>query len=156
MRSTGRSVEVIALPVDMPPPTPTTLAAPMEKLFAERETVQAEEFHVPSAGKSIQGWMLKPPRFDESRKYPLLLDIADDPRRMFGPGISLGAQIFAAAGWVVLQVNPRGTPGYGEEFGRLLSTRYPGDDADDLLAAVDFIAARSWLDQKRIAVSVGC
>jgi len=127
----------------------------MAKLMAERETAAAEEIHVPSAGKSIQAWVIEPAHFEASRKYPLLLDIADDPRRMYGPEFSLRAQIFAARGWVVLRVNPRGTPGYGEEFGRLLATRYPGDDADDLLAAVDFVVAKGGIDEKRIAVSGG-
>jgi len=155
VRSTGKEVELVSFPVDMPPATAVVLAAPMAKLMAERETSAAEEIHVPSAGKSIQGWAIGPPHFDATRKYPLLLDIADDPRRMYGPEFSLRAQIFAARGWVVLRVNPRGTPGYGEEFGRLLSTRYPGDDADDLLAVVDFVVAKGGIDEKRIAVSGG-
>jgi acylaminoacyl-peptidase len=127
----------------------------MAKLLAERETVPAEEVGFQSAGKSIQAWVIKPPQFDPSRKYPLLLDIADAPRRMFGPAFSLRAQIYAARGWVVLRVNPRGAPGYGEEFGRLLPTRYPGDDADDLLAAVDFVVDRGYADPKRLVVSGG-
>lgn len=155
VRSTGQAVELVTFPVDMPPPTAAVLAAPMAKLLAEREIAAAEEIQVPSAGKSIQGWVIKPPHFDAARKYPLLLDIADDPRRMFGPEFSLRAQIFAARGWVVLRVNPRGTPGYGEQFGRLLPTRYPGDDADDLLAAVDFVVAKGGIDEQRIAVSGG-
>jgi acylaminoacyl-peptidase len=155
VRSTGQAVEVISFPVDMPPPNAVVLVAPMAKVLAEREIVTAEEIHVPSAGNSIQGWVIKPPHFDAARKYPLLLDIADDPRRMFGPEFSLRAQIFAARGWVVLRVNPRGTPGYGEQFGRLLPARYPGDDADDLLAAVDFVVARGGIDEHRIAASGG-
>ena len=95
----------------MPPATATTIAAPMAKLLAERESSAAEEIHLPSAGKSIQGWLIRPPHFDAARKYPLLLDIADDPRRMYGPDLSLDAQVFAARGWVVLHVNPRGAPG---------------------------------------------
>jgi len=155
LRCTEQAVEVVSLPVDTPPATPVVLAAPMAKLLATREIAPAEEIRFPSAGKSIQGWVIKPPHFDAARKYPLLLDIADAPRRMFGPEFSLCAQIFAAHGWVVLRVNPRGTPGYGEEFGRLLPTRYPGDDADDLLAAVDFVVAKGGIDEKRIAVRGG-
>jgi dipeptidyl aminopeptidase/acylaminoacyl peptidase len=155
VRSSGRAVQVVTFPVDMPPATPTVLASPMASLMAEHEMATVEEIRVPSAGKSIQSWLIKPPHLDASRKYPLLLDIADDPRRMYGPELSLGAQIFAARGWVVLLVNPRGTPGYGEEFGRLLPTRYPGDDADDLLAAVDFVVAKGGIDEKRIAVRGG-
>jgi len=155
VRSTGSAMEVITFPVDMPPANSDVLAAPMAKLLADREIAVAEEIHVASAGKSIQAWVTRPPHFDASRQYPMLLDIADDPRRMFGPDFSLTAQIFAAHGWVVLRVNPRGTPGYGEQFGRLLPTRYPGDDADDLLAAVDFVVAKGGVDPKRVAVRGG-
>jgi acylaminoacyl-peptidase len=99
--------------------------------------------------------LIKPPGYDPARKYPLLLDIADAPRRMFGPDFSWRAQVYAARGWVVLRVNPRGTPGYGEEFGRLLPTSYPGDDADDLLAAVDFVVAKGGIDPQRVAMEGG-
>jgi len=53
---------------------------------------------LPSGGKSIQGWVTRPPAFDASKRYPLLLDIADAPRRMFGSEFSLEAQIYAAMG----------------------------------------------------------
>ena len=155
VRSTGQGAEVVTFPVDLPPPTAVVLAAPMAKLLAARETAPTEEIRFPSAGKSIQGWLIKPPGYDPARKYPLLLDIADAPRRMFGPDFSWRAQVYAARGWVVLRVNPRGTPGYGEEFGRLLPTSYPGDDADDLLAAVDFVVAKGGIDPQRVAVEGG-
>jgi len=154
VRTTERSEDVVSFTVDLPP-VPAVLALPMEKLMAEREFGAVEEIHFPSAGKNIQGWMVKPPQFDPARKYPLLLDIADAPRRMYGPEFDWRAQVFAAAGWVVLRVNPRGTAGYGEEFGRLLPTSYPGDDADDLLAAVDFAIAKGGVDAQQVAVSGG-
>ena len=153
VRSTDRALEVVTFPADMPPATPQVLAS--VKPPADREIAGPREIRVESAGKPIQAWVIRPPHFDASRQYPMLLDIADGPRRMFGPEFSLVAQIFAAHGWVVLRVNPRGTPGYGEEFGRLLPTRDPGDDADDLLAAVDFVVAKGGIDPKRIAVRGG-
>jgi len=154
VRSTERSAEVVSFAVDLPS-TPMVLAAPMENMLAQRDTPPVEEIRYPSGGKSIQGWVVKPPDFDPAKKYPLLLDIQDAPRRMAGPQFSWRAQIYAARGWVVLRVNPRGTPGYGEEFGRLLPTRYPGDDADDLLAAVDFVVSKGYIDARRLAVSGG-
>jgi dipeptidyl aminopeptidase/acylaminoacyl peptidase len=88
-------------------------------------------------------------------KYPLLLDIQDTPRAMYGYEFQLRAQIIAAAGYVALLTNPRGSPGYGEEFGNLLSSRYPGDDADDLLGGVDYVSSKGFIDVKRMAVSGG-
>lgn len=74
---------------------------------------------------------------------------------MYGQEFQLRAQILAAAGFVVLLANPRGSPGYGEEFGNLLPTRNPGDDADDLLRGVDAAAAKGFIDPKRIMISGG-
>jgi acylaminoacyl-peptidase len=154
VRVTERPAEVVTFAVDLPS-TPLVLAAPVEKILREHDTGAVAEIRFPSGGKTIQGWVVKPPDFDPAKKYPLLLDIQDAPRRMAGPEFSLRAQVYAARGWIVLRVNPRGTPGYGEEFGRLLPTRYPGDDADDLLAAVDFVIAKGGIDAQRLAVSGG-
>jgi len=151
---TVRSSEVVTFTVDLPP-SPAVLAAPAAPLLAGRATGAVEQVDFPSAGRTIQAWIVKPPGFDAAKKYPLLLDIQDAPRRMVGPEFSLRAQIFAARGWLVLRVNPRGTPGYGEEFGRLLPSRFPGDDADDLLAAVDFVVSKGYADPRRLAVSGG-
>lgn len=155
VRSTwSHTPEVITQAVDVPS-APAVLASPNATWFAEREAGAVEEIAVPSGGKTIQAWVVKPPGFDAAKKYPLLLDIRDAPRRMYGAEFSLRAQILAAQGWVVLRVNPRGTPGYGEEFGRLLPGAVPGDDADDLLAAVDLLAAKSYIDPHRMALCGG-
>lgn len=134
---------------------PVVLAAPNEHLLAEREIAVPEEIVYPSAGNSIQGWLIKPPGFDAAKKYPLLLDIRDNPRSMYGTDFNLRAQIFAARGFVVLCVNPRGSPGYGETFGNLLATRYPGDDYDDLMLGVDFALSKGYIDPARLTVVGG-
>jgi dipeptidyl aminopeptidase/acylaminoacyl peptidase len=134
---------------------PATLAAPNEHLLADREPGAAEEISYPSDGRTIQAWVVKPPAFDAAHKYPLLLDVADDPRRMYGVEFDLRAQVFAAAGYVVLRVNPRGTPGYGEQFGNLLRTRYPGDDFDDLMRGVDAVVSKGYIDGARIHIAGG-
>jgi dipeptidyl aminopeptidase/acylaminoacyl peptidase len=146
--------DAISFAADLPGGV-TTLAAPNDHLLADRHIGAAEEIHYDSGGHAIQGWIVKPPGFDPSIKYPLLVDIQDNPRAMYGYEFQLRAQILAAAGYVLLLTNPRGTPGYGEEFGSLLRTRYPGDDADDLLRGVDYAAARGFIDAKHLAVSGG-
>jgi acylaminoacyl-peptidase len=155
VRSTAAGAEeVVTFAVDAAP-VPVVLAAPNAALIAGRQTGAAQEFAFSSGGKTIQGWVIRPPGFDASRQYPLLLDIADAPRRMWGVEFSPEAQIYAAGGYVVLRINPHGTPGYGEEFGNLLPTRFPGDDADDLLRGVDFVAAQGSIDAGRLAVKGG-
>ena len=146
--------DVVSFTVDVAS-EPATAAAPNQHLLAERDLGAIEEIAYPSAGRSIQAWIVKPPSFDPARKYPLLLDIQDDPRQMYGGEIDLRSQVFAAHGWVVLHANPRGTPGYGEEFGNLLRTRYPGDDYDDLMRGVDFVVAKGYIDPARMAVAGG-
>jgi len=131
------------------------LAAPNEHLLAEREIARSQEVDYASDGNTVQGWVVKPPGFDAEKKYPLLLDIGGGRREMHGVDFSLRAQILAAGGFVVLRVNPRGTPGYGEVFGNLLPTRDPGDDFDDLMRGVDFVAAKGYVDPNRLAVAGG-
>jgi dipeptidyl aminopeptidase/acylaminoacyl peptidase len=146
--------DAISFAADLPGGV-TTLAAPNEHLLAERHIAAMEEIHYESGGHTIQGWIVKPPGFDQSIKYPLLVDIQDNPRAMYGYEFQLRAQILAAAGYALLLANPRGSPGYGEEFGSLLRTRYPGDDADDLLRGVDYAVTRGFIDAKHLAVSGG-
>jgi dipeptidyl aminopeptidase/acylaminoacyl peptidase len=132
-----------------------TLSDVNQQLLAERDWGAVEEMPYESAGKTIQAWLVKPPQFDASRKYPLLLDIQEAPPRMWGVEFPLRAQIFAAHGFVVLCVNPRGTPGYGEEFGDLLATQVPGDPADDLMRGVDGAVAKGYIDPNRIMIAGG-
>ena len=92
---------VITFSADLPGGV-VTLAEPNDRLMADRNLGDVEEIHYDSDGKSIQGWLVKPPHFDAGRKYPLLLDIRDAPRAMYGVEFQLRAQIFASAGYVVL------------------------------------------------------
>ena len=152
--SAGEGGAVVTFAVDLPAGV-ATAASPNEHFLAEREIGAVEEVDYPSAGKQIQAWLVKPARFDAARRYPLLVLAQDAPRRMFGAAFQLRAQIFAAAGFVVLCANPRGTPGYGEEFGNLLPTAFPGDPAGDLERGVEFAAAKPFVDPGRIAVMGG-
>lgn len=146
--------DVVTFTVDMPGGV-ATLASPNEHLLAERTWEAPEEIHYESAGHSVQAWLVHPPHFDAARKYPLLVDIRDSPRAMYGAEFQLRAQIFAARGYVVLCANPRGAPGYGETFGELLRSRHPGDDADDLMRGVDFVVSKGYIDTARIGVAGG-
>lgn len=134
---------------------PVAVASPNEHLLADRDLSAVEELTYGSAGNAIQAWLVKPPAFDTTRKYPLVVDVADAPRRMYGPAFEPRAQILAAAGYVVLCVNPRGTPGYGEDFGNLLRSRYPGDDFDDLMHGVDAAIAKGFIDPQRLHIAGG-
>jgi acylaminoacyl-peptidase len=132
-----------------------TLTSPNEHLLAERDMSSVEEVKYEPGGQTVQGWVVKPAGFDASKKYPLLLDIRDDPRAMYGVDFNLRAQVFAAHGFVVLCMNPRGAPGYGEIFGNLLHSGFPGDDYDDLMHGVDLVMSKGFVDPMRVSVVGG-
>jgi acylaminoacyl-peptidase len=131
------------------------LASPNERLLAEREIALAEEIRYDSEGRQIQAWLLKPPGFDPSKKYPLVVDVEDHPRGMHGANFALTAQILAAHGFVVLRPNVRGSPGYGENFGESLRTRFAGDSHEDLVRGVEFLVGKDYIDPQRITISGG-
>jgi dipeptidyl aminopeptidase/acylaminoacyl peptidase len=105
--------------------------------------------------RDIQGWVITPPDFDKSKKYPLILEIHGGPFAAYGPNYTTEMQLFAAAGYVVLYTNPRGSTSYGEEFGNLIHHAYPGDDYDDLMSGVDAVIAQGNVDASNLFVTGG-
>ncbi len=103
----------------------------------------------------IQGWIIKPPDFDPSRRYPLILAIHGGPHGMYNVGFNFGWQNHAANGYVVLYTNPRGSSGYGSAFGNSIKNAYPGKDFDDLMAGVDLVIEQGYIDDQNMFV-YGC
>ena len=103
----------------------------------------------------IQGWIIKPPGFDPSRKYPMILAIHGGPHGMYNVGFNFGWQNHAANGYVVLYTNPRGSSGYGSAFGNSIKNAYPGKDFDDLMAGVDLVTEQGYVDEDNMFV-YGC
>ena len=126
-------------------------------LFEAKELGEVEEIWYESSkdGRPIQGWMIKPPGFDPSRKYPLILDIHGGPFANYGDRFDIEKQLMAAAGYVVLYTNPRGSTSYGEEFGNLIHHAYPGDDFYDLDSGVDAAIAKGYIDDEELFVTGG-
>jgi len=114
-----------------------------------------EVWYASSGGARVQGWVVKPPSFDPSKKYPLILEIHGGPHGMYNVAFNYMFQNFAADGYVVLYTNPRGSTGYGTEFGNAINRRYPGVDYDDLMAGVDTVVGRGYVDQSSMFVG-GC
>jgi dipeptidyl aminopeptidase/acylaminoacyl peptidase len=106
-------------------------------------------------GKNIQGWILKPPDFDASKKYPLILEIHGGPHAAYGNVYTHEFQWMAAKGYVVLFTNPRGSTSYGQDFGNIIQYRYPGDDYKDLMAGVDEVLKKGYVDPNRLGVTGG-
>jgi dipeptidyl aminopeptidase/acylaminoacyl peptidase len=107
-------------------------------------------------GTEIQGWLLKPAGWREDRKYPLILSIHGGPHGMFGYAFNSTFQVYAARGYAVLYLNPRGSSGYGQKFSDGTINEWGGGDYRDLMAGVDEALRRySWIDPNRMGVTGG-
>lgn len=138
-------------------------AGPMSQLTRVNDDVLAriklggveELWYTSSSGTKVQAWVVKPPGFDPSKKYPMIMEIHGGPHGMYNGAFSFMFQNFAANGYVVLYTNPRGSTGYGTAFGNAIDLRYPGVDYDDLMAGVDTLVGRGYVDDSRMYVG-GC
>jgi dipeptidyl aminopeptidase/acylaminoacyl peptidase len=105
--------------------------------------------------RRIDSWLTLPPGWTEGRRVPLILEIHGGPFAAYGPHFSTDNQLYAAAGYAVLSVNPRGSTSYGEEFANLIHHAYPGRDYDDLMASVDAAIAGGFADPEHLYVTGG-
>lgn len=106
-------------------------------------------------GLSIQGWIQQPPDFDPAKEYPMILNIHGGPHAAYGWVFDHEFQWMAAKGYVVLYINPRGSTSYGQDFGNIIQYHYPGDDYRDLMAGVDEVLKRGYVDAKKLGVTGG-
>ncbi|MGD8537631.1 MAG: S9 family peptidase [Candidatus Aminicenantes bacterium] len=106
-------------------------------------------------GLDLQGWLIKPAEFEPGKKYPLLLWIHGGPWSMYSVRFNWAWQNFAAEGYAVLYMNPRGSTGYGQDFVNGIQFSYPGKDRDDLLAGVDAAIGRGFIDEDNLFVCGG-
>ena len=130
----------------------TTWLQNKEISFPEKGTFTNEK------GLEIEYWIMKPTRFEQGKKYPLLTEIHGGPASMFGPGdvsMWLEYQFFAAQGYGVLYSNPRGSSGYGEKFLRSNIKDWGTGPSSDVLTALDKTVAQGWADQSRLFITGG-
>ena len=128
-----------------------------EDLFGHKQLGSVEEIWYESShdGKKIQGWIVKPPNFDPNKEYPFILEIHGGPFASYGPHFSAEIQLYAAAGYVVLYTNPRGSTSYGKEFGNEIHHNYPGNDYDDLMSGVDAVVDKGYVNEDSLYVTGG-
>lgn len=126
-------------------------------LFGHKKLGEVEEIWYESSydGQRIQGWICKPPDFDPNKKYPLLLEIHGGPFANYGWRFSAEVQLYAAAGYVVVYTNPRGSGGYGSDFGNLIHHNYPNHDYEDLMSGVDAVIEKGYIDEDNLFVTGG-
>jgi dipeptidyl aminopeptidase/acylaminoacyl peptidase len=127
------------------------------ELLTQKTPGHVEEiwFNSSKDQRKIQGWIVQPPGFDALKKYPLMLEIHGGPFADYGDRFDLEKQVWAAMGYVVVYVNPRGSTSYGEEFANLIHHAYPGDDFYDLNSGVDAVVAKGYIDTNNMFVAGG-
>jgi dipeptidyl aminopeptidase/acylaminoacyl peptidase len=127
-----------------------------ENLLRARDLGEIEEvWFKGTAGNDLQGWILKPPGFDESEKYPSILEIHGGPRLQYGNFFMHEFYFLAAHGYVVYFCNPRGGKGYGEEHSKALWNNWGTVDYNDLMAWTDFVRQKPYIDPDRMGVTGG-
>ena len=105
--------------------------------------------------REIQFWMMLPPDFDPALSYPMMLQIHGGPWAAYGPQFAANNQLYAAAGYVVIYGNPRGSTGYGAEFAHAIDHDFPTRDYDDLMDMVDATLAMGFVDKDQLYVFGG-
>ena len=111
-----------------------------------------------AGGARIQGILIRPPRFDPTRKYPLLLLIHGGPQSSWTDswGYRWDEELFAAPGYVAVMINPRGSTGYGQKFTDEITDDWGGRAYEDLMKGVDYVTAKySFIDANRMAAAGG-
>ncbi len=128
-----------------------------DDLFRYKKVGKTEELWFESGydKKKIQGWVITPPEFDPDKKYPMILEIHGGPFANYGDRFTAEMQLFAAAGYVVLYINPRGSTSYGEAFGNLIHHDYPNHDYEDLMSGVDALIEKGFVNENRLFVTGG-
>ena len=137
--------------------TPQQLTHLNDDLISYRTMGKVEEIWYKSTfdGRDIQGWVVYPPNYDKSKKYPLLVENHGGPILNYGPHFSAEIQLYAAAGYIVFYPNPRGSTSYGEAFGNLLYNNYPGQDYNDVMDGVHELVNKGVTDKDQLYVTGG-
>lgn len=129
-----------------------------EDLLAHRDLGDLRSFTYNSSldGLEIQGWMITPPGYEEGKRYPLIIEVHGGPHLAYGPHFSAELQRMAAAGYVVIYDNHRGSIGYGSEFANLLRYKYSSpDDFADHMSAVDWAIDNGFADEENLFIAGG-
>ena len=153
--TTNKPAEVFRMDVDGK--NVRQLTAINAKSIAQLEMNQKEDYWFDGAGgTNIHGWIVKPPGFSASQKYPLVLLIHGGPQSMFADNFHYrwSAQMFAARGYVVAMMNPRGSTGYGQKFTDEITGDWGGKVYVDLMNGVDYLLKTySFIDGNSMAAA---
>ena len=136
----------------------TTLLTDLNGDVFDHKTINPPELMTVKSSidqRDLNAWIVKPPAFDPNKQYPLILEIHGGPHTAYGPEFSTEVQLFAAAGYVVVYGNPRGSTSRGGEFANLIDKNYPSEDYNDLMDMVDGVIEKGYVDPNQLFVTGG-
>jgi dipeptidyl aminopeptidase/acylaminoacyl peptidase len=136
----------------------TRLTKANDSLLSDFALKPAEEISWEgAAGAKVYGYVVKPPNFTATRKYPLVVLIHGGPQGAWNDSWSYrwNPQLFAAAGYVVLMPNPRGSFGYGQKFVDEISGDWGGRVYTDIMNGAVYVASMPYIDRDRIGAAGG-
>lgn len=120
--------------------------------LAAHQPGRVEHFEFERDYLTVPCGLVFPPDFDAAKRYPLILDIHGGPHGVFSESFHPLHQVIAAAGYIVLFVNPRGSSTYSLEFTHAVIEDWGGEDSLELLAALDAACERPYVDSARLGV----
>lgn len=124
-----------------------------DALMGELRMAEVKNVQFPSKDRTeIEGFIFKPIGFKEGLRYPTLLRIHGGPVDQYDFSFSFESQLFAANGYLVINVNPRGSSGYGRDFSMGIYRSWGEKDFEDVMAGVDFAVEKGWADPDRLGV----
>lgn len=138
--------------IDLPSGRDTQLTDYNRAYLAEHPPARLEKFTLERDGLEIESRLYFPPDFDPARRYPLILEIHGGPNGAFYDAFSPLHQVLATNGYITLAVNPRGSSTYGVDFMQAVVSDWGGEDYLDLMAAVDAVTARPYVDAARLGI----
>ena len=120
--------------------------------LAKHPVATMEKFSIQRDGAEIESRLLLPPGMQPHTKYPVVVDIHGGPHGRFRDAFDGVHQVLATAGYAVLAVNPRGSSSYGPDFAKAVLRDWGGEDYLDIMAALDELCKRDWVDTDRLGV----
>ena len=124
----------------------------LESFAAETPFADWELITLDREGFTIEAWLLKPPGFDETKTYPVILDVHGGPHNAYGYGVNGLAEVFATNGYLVVLPNPRGSGTYGKAFAEAVVGDWGNEDWKDLEAMLDLVLERPYADAERTGI----
>ena len=138
--------------VDLREGTERRLTCSNDEYLAGHPPGTMRKFAIRRGGMEIESRLIVPPDFDESRRYPLVVDVHGGPHGRFQDSFDSTHHVLATSGYLVLAVNPRGSTTYGLDFARAVIEDWGGEDYLDIMAALDEVCARGFVDDSRLGM----